>query len=214
MINFYEFHQSPASLDHYDLYKTNIDIVRTGRLNTQSQCSDKAATFFVDAWRSIKHIVMRTPRLSIEYAKYIIKGRWYEAEPYILKSDMVYIYAVNVIDGRWPEGEEAMLKWHDNDGKYILYLYAKEIINGRWIEAEQAILTCSEATYYYAAYIIKERWEEAEYAMINNQMHDSSVQYYMLKYATNIMKERWLDAEPIIMLNDAHWESYKHKFKL
>ncbi len=37
---------------------------------------------------------------------YIIKGRWLEAEPYIMKDpEWAYWYARDIIKGRWPEAE-------------------------------------------------------------------------------------------------------------
>ena len=40
------------------------------------------------------------------YARDVIKGRWPEAEPYIMKDAMIsFYYAKRVIKGRWPEAE-------------------------------------------------------------------------------------------------------------
>ena len=43
----------------------------------------------------------------VTYARDIIKGRWPEAEPIIIRhAYYIYTYARDVIKGRWPEAEE------------------------------------------------------------------------------------------------------------
>ena len=51
------------------------------------------------------------PEQAYEYAMYSIKGRWPEAEPYIMKDPKwAYHYAKDVIGGRWPEAEPYIMK--------------------------------------------------------------------------------------------------------
>jgi hypothetical protein len=45
-----------------------------------------------------------------------------------------HYYAAEVVRGRWPEAEPVIVK----DGRWA-YLYARYVINGRWPEAEAAI---------------------------------------------------------------------------
>lgn len=59
----------------------------------------------------ISHIIKKHPNHSYHYAKNIIKGRWPEAERYIIKHP------------------------------YYSYSYSRDIINGRWLEAEDVIKT-------------------------------------------------------------------------
>jgi hypothetical protein len=72
------------------------------------------------------------PLLGYDVARYRIKTRWPEAEPYIMK------YAWNAVD------------------------YANDVIGGRWPEAEQYILQDPGAARYYAVVVLKHRWPEAE----------------------------------------------------
>ena len=52
---------------------------------------------------------MKDPEDAYKYAKDIIKGRWPEAEKYIMKvPEDAYKYAKDIIKGRFPEGEEAI----------------------------------------------------------------------------------------------------------
>ena len=69
-------------------------------------------------------IIKKDPGYAYEYARYIIKGRWIEAEEYIKKDPQyAYYYATNIIKGRFLEAEE-YIKKHP---KYA-YEYAKYII--------------------------------------------------------------------------------------
>ena len=70
---------------------------------------------------------------------------------------VLYFYARFIIEGRWPEAEPYIKK-----DLYWAYHYAKNIIKGRWGEAEPYIKKDPGSAYYYAIHIIKERWPEAE----------------------------------------------------
>ena len=49
------------------------------------------------------------PYFAYRYARYVIGGRWPEAEAAIAtKPEWAYHYARYVIEGRWPEGEPAI----------------------------------------------------------------------------------------------------------
>ncbi len=65
------------------------------------------------------------------YTDYVIKGRWPEAEPYIMKHAMeAIVYAAYSIKDRWPEAEPYIMKneWEAN-------WYAVNLIKGDWPEA-------------------------------------------------------------------------------
>jgi hypothetical protein len=72
------------------------------------------------------------PLLGYDVAKYRIKTRWPEAEPYIMQSP-----------------------WTAAD-------YAINVIKDRWSEAEPYILQDPGAARYYATVLLKQRWPEAE----------------------------------------------------
>jgi len=92
------------------------------------------------------------------YAQRVIKGRWPEAEPYIIRTpESAYYYADHVLNDRWPEAEPQILK----SPKYS-YWYALRVIKGRWPEAESTILESPESAAAYTQNIIKGRWPEAE----------------------------------------------------
>lgn len=77
----------------------------------------------------------------------------------IIKKDpyYAYYYAKWVIGGRWIEAEGIIMRMSNS-----AYLYAHDILKRRWIEAEPIIMMDSEFAYWYASYIIKDRWIEAE----------------------------------------------------
>jgi predicted Zn-dependent protease len=61
---------------------------------------------------------MKNPQLICYYAIEIIKGRWPEAEPNIVKDPQwACFYASHMIKGRWPEAEPYIMKdpfWAEN----------------------------------------------------------------------------------------------------
>ncbi len=107
---------------------------------------------------------MRDPEYGYKYAKNIIKGRFPEAEPYIMKDSWhASRYAIKILandpewtsikgheNGRWPEAEPYIMK----DPEDILS-YARDVIGGRWIEAEPHIKQSMWWTVYKAKFGIE-----------------------------------------------------------
>lgn len=92
MINFYNYHKE--QLDLVDLYTPSLHRYECGGIHEYHD------------WTPIKHIFKREADTAYHYARYIIKGRWPDAEPYIMKdSYYAYCYAAQVITGKWPEAE-------------------------------------------------------------------------------------------------------------
>ena len=88
-----------------------------------------------------------TPDAAYTYATQVIKGRWPEKEPLILK-DLLWAtkYAKDVVKTRWPELEERLIASDDPKG---LVNYARWFIKGRWPEAEAVIKTDKAAFNMY-----------------------------------------------------------------
>jgi hypothetical protein len=83
----------------------------------------------------IKHIIKSMPEHAYQYAYNIIRGRWTEAEPYIMVDPhMASLYAVDVVRGRWEAAEPAIIK-----NPRLAWLYALYILKSRWVEAEPYI---------------------------------------------------------------------------
>ena len=60
------------------------------------------------------------PENLFKHARDVIKCRWPEAEPHIMKdSKYAYKYAMYVIDGRWPEAEHFIMKDPEQAENYI-----------------------------------------------------------------------------------------------
>ena len=70
-----------------------------------------------------------TPETLYRYARNVLKARWFEAEPVIMKEpEWAYYYACHVLKARWREAEPVIMKdpcW--------AYLYS---FKARWLEAE------------------------------------------------------------------------------
>jgi hypothetical protein len=88
---------------------------------------------------------MKDSRKAYEYAFNVIKGRWIEAESYIIRDPKwAYFYALNVIKSRWPEAELYVMK-----NPQYAYYYARDIIKSQWLEAEPYIIVSEEYGKYY-----------------------------------------------------------------
>lgn len=78
-MNLYEFHSEPTQLDGFDNSRNNPYV-------------------FVERWQSLRFpkfpkdlspkqisSIAKVPEFAFYYAKDVVKGRWLEAEPYIMK---------------------------------------------------------------------------------------------------------------------------------
>jgi hypothetical protein len=152
--------------------------------------------------------------LQMQYAKEILRGRWPEAEPQIIKDpDISYQYASDVMHGAWPEAEYWML--HRKEPKHgppdlaNACVYAKEI-KGRWPELEKLLLLMGERDgpdptliTWYADHVIHGRWPEAE-PIILRDGSPATLNYYV----NEVLKNRWPEAEPIILQDPGEATSY------
>jgi len=78
----------------------------------------------------------KDPEWAYEYARDKLRGRWPDAEPYIMRDPYwAQEYADRVIKGRWPEAEPVIMQ-----DPMSAYFYACLTIGGRWLEAEPVIL--------------------------------------------------------------------------
>jgi len=163
--------------------------------------------------------IMQNPGKAYHYAKDVIKGRWPEAEPYIIQgaksiiqsgksmSDSIGIsilvgYARDVIGGRWPEAEPVIMK----NPEYA-YQYARDVIEGRWPEAEPYIRQDPVWALFYAQKVIGGRWPEAEPEIMKNPQS-------AYQYARDVIQGRWPEAEPVIMKFPSRWAEYTKLFNL
>lgn len=93
----------------------------------------------------IAHIIKKDSWHAYQYAYSIIRGRWIEAEPYIMKDSIsAYSYALYVIRGRWEEAESVIIA-----DPRSAWLYAWYILKSRWVEAEPYI---KEDDYWWGQY--------------------------------------------------------------
>ena len=117
-----------------------------------------AAKTLADATKDFGVVDHEIMSAIVLYAKMIIKGRWPEAEPYILK-DLYGInsYIVDVIQGPWPEAEDMI-----SQEAASAYKYAKYFLKKRFPKGEPAILQDPFYAMNYAKFVLQQRWPEAE----------------------------------------------------
>jgi hypothetical protein len=147
--------ESGQLMDIYD-NEYEIDVELYHRLSKHIEgiglfLKDKTLPEYGDA---IKY----SPEIAYNYTKDVIKGRWPEAEQYIMRDQYwAYVYARDIIKGRWREAEQYIVK-----NPYWACAYADHVINHRWPEAESVIMKDPHSAYWYAKNVIKGRWPEAE----------------------------------------------------
>ena len=153
-------------------------------------------------WPEAEPYIMKDPHIAYLYANDLMEGkRWPEAEPYIMKDPSIASnYATNVIKGRWPEAEPYIMKHPGNASHYATY-----VIKGRWSEAEPYIIENPYFAYVYARDVIKGRWSEAEPYIMKDP-------YFAYEYAKDVIEDRWPEAEPYIMKNPGVWPLYTGLF--
>ena len=153
-------------------------------------------------WPEAEPYIMKHPITAYLYARDVMKGRWPEAEPYIMTDPYAaYLYANDVMEGkRWPEAEPYIMKYPTS-----AYPYARDVIKGRWPEAEPYIMKHPGNASHYATYVIKGRWSEAEPYIMTEP-------YFAHHYARRVIQDRWPEAEPYIMTNPEVWRQYTDLF--
>jgi len=139
-------------------------------------------------WPEVEDAIATDPVSASQYAREVIKGRWPKAEEVIAKDPTsAFSYVTEVIKGRWPKAEATIAK-----DPIVAGWYAREVIKGRWPEAEAVIAQYPRPAAQYAEYVIKGRWPKGEDAIAQNK--DTAVEY-----ARFIIKGRFPKAEPLIM---------------
>lgn len=139
------------------------------------------------------------------------KRRIPELEKWIINSAVRSAdYAKFILKERWPEAENIIL---EKGSAKIVYPYIEKLVKQRWAEAENIILKSPEYSYKYAIHILKKRWPEAEKIildadkkLIKNANHFYS--YYSFKYAKDLVKDRWEELEEIIIDNPSALQYY------
>lgn len=122
----------------YESYLLNS--IKDKKLDNFDNCFDYAKNCHM-RWPELEKILLsgnNVLELPI-YAHMVVKGRWAEAEPIILKEPYVgYLYTMNVMGGqRWPELEQEIIK--KQDGNVAAY-YAISVLKQRWNKMEPYIL--------------------------------------------------------------------------
>jgi hypothetical protein len=92
--------------------------------------------------------------------------KWQEKiESILIKNPKLAVeYAWQVKKSRWPEAEDVLLRSAD---PFILYNYALLILKDRWVEAEPIISNNQEASYHYARSVLKGRFPAAEHNFLD-----------------------------------------------
>jgi hypothetical protein len=139
----------------------------------------------------------KDPFMALDYARYILNGRFERGEASIAMHPRVAVdYAKNVIRGRLPTQMEQNILAAEHGGDDII-VYAKDVIRKRWPEAEPRIMQTSWLAVRYAREVIKARWSEYEKKMI-----EASDVKSMYEYIRSVINDRWPEFEQLILRLD------------
>lgn len=141
------------------------------------------------------------------YAKYVIRGRWPEAERIIsdARNDSVVDEYLWLCRSERCDGMEDRILRMANDFKIIQY--AAHHIKGRWPQGEQKILQSGnmEFVVHYAEVVLKTRWPEGEGLLLD--VGDCT---YVSRYAQHIIGGRWVEGERILLANGCVWTGIQY----
>lgn len=121
---------------------------------------DYAKAVVNQRWPEAEPVLVKDPKLALEYVREISHERFPELEPYLLANSTglhLVNYAMKMIKGRWPEAEPTILKDPDT-----AYAYIRDVIKGEWPEAEPILLTQPHEALSYVTVITHRRWPELE----------------------------------------------------
>lgn len=135
MINLYDLHSLPNTLDKYEMYGKTLSRLQYARNLGRFGSVDVKKEYSKYDWSPIHHILKTCVRYSYWYSNEVIKSRWLDAEPHLKTNHgYAYYYAKNVIKGRFIAAEPFIVC-----DSFYAYVYARDVIKHRWVEAEPHI---------------------------------------------------------------------------
>lgn len=150
MLNLYKYHDTPSTLPLFKELSYKIRLLDN-----------------VDIWGTdisgndlepLLHIIKKHAKLAFHYAYSIMKSRWGDAEPTIMRDPgWAVTYAKDIIKGRWSDAEPYIMT-----SPTAAYRYTCYVLKERWRDAEPYIMTNPTTAYKYATNVLKDRWKDAE----------------------------------------------------
>jgi hypothetical protein len=128
----------------------------------------------------------------MSYIDQVVKGRWLEAEPLIIKQPSTMLtYAEKYVKGPWPEVEQAVMR----SGSDTIFTYITKVLKAPWPRFERAIIKAmgklTPAT---------EEWRD--------------VARLGFKYARDVKNGSWPEFEQFLPSDPDFEELYKHNMTL
>lgn len=111
MINFYKFYNK-RGLDSEHYIPLIQHIINLPKIVHKISHIEIGHRFKDINFKPGENIIKKSPQTAYYYARFILNGRFIEAEPYLMK-DLYYAfyYAQDILKCRWPEAE-SMIKEH------------------------------------------------------------------------------------------------------
>jgi hypothetical protein len=128
----------------------------------------------------------------ILYINRVIKGRWLEAEPLIVKDTNAMLrYAEKYVRGPWPEVEQTILRSNSE----TIFAYITRVLKGPWPRFERAVLKAIN-----------------KLTPASNEWRD--VARIGFKYSRDIKNGSWPEFETLLSADPDFEELYKHNIGL
>lgn len=147
----------------------------------------------------------KDPKGASNYAINVMKRRWPEAEPTIMKDPKSAIrYAFLLMGGnRWPELEKLII--HDPE---LILDYAKNNLMNRWVEAEPYLLKDPHTASKYASRFNIIKWPNLENEIIKHK--DKAAAFLYTKFVAR--RQRVTELEHLFIGDPAYVISYVYEF--
>lgn len=153
-------------------------------------CPDRNYLFLVEKYgeKVVRNAAAQNINTAFWYANNIIKGRFYEAEEFMIFGD--YHCIMNYIESFGGINEKVEI-FLSNDASNACR-YAENVLKGRFELGESAIASDDYWSLRYAFYVLKGRFELGEPVIANNRRR-------AFEYAKDVLKGRFELGEPAIL---------------
>jgi hypothetical protein len=118
MLNLYKYYDKSNDLVSYKTFNESIDLLNPRNISYWRDTPP-------EKFDSIKHIIIKTPKLIWNYIRYVSHTRWPEAEP-VLAGTIYALYYVNkILGGSWDKFDNGKYdtsnRWFDQNFMIIFH---------------------------------------------------------------------------------------------
>jgi len=151
-------------------------------------------------WKEAEAIIATSPEFSVRYAQHVVSGRFQAGEPAIAKSGLWSLYyATDVLHGAFTPGEKKVAS-----KPALACWYAQMVKKGPWPLGEKAIRKEPYWIIEYASRVTRSHWPKRKKAILANP-------YWIVEYARKVVRGRWEEAEDHLLSSTKYCLEYARK---